>query len=408
MIGDAQDSVVDVAFVGGGMVGMTAAIGLARHGLEVAVIDSTAPAATTAPKFDGRCSAIAHASCRMLEAPDIWPLLAAEAQPIREIRVSDGDSRLFLHFASHEIGDGPLGEMVENRHFRLALEERRRGLDTLALHAPCRVASVARSAESALLTLADGRRIRAALLVGADGRNSFMRRDAGIRTPRWRYDQVGIVATVAHERDHLGIAHERFLPPGPFAILPLTGCRSSLVWTARADTEEAIMALSKAAFETEVRRRMGDFLGAIEVVGPRWSYPLGLHIAERFIAPRLALIGDAAHGIHPIAGQGLNLGLRDVAAFIEVIVEAARRGEDLGSPFVLERYERWRRADSLVLAAVTDGLNRLFSNDFGPLRLARDLGLGAVNRLPPLKRFFISHARGTFGTLPRLLRGQSL
>ncbi len=404
----AQDLVVDVAFVGGGMVGMTAAIGLARHGLEVAVVDGAAPAATTAPAFDGRCSAIAYASCRMLEALDIWPLLAAEAQPIREIRVSDGDSRLFLHFASQEIGDAPLGQMVENRHFRLALEARRRALAGIALHAPARVARVARSAGSALLTLADGRRIRAALLVGADGRNSFMRRRAGIRTPRWRYDQVGIVATVAHERDHRGIAHERFLPPGPFAILPLTGCRSSLVWTARADTKPAIMALSKAAFEAEVGARMGDFLGAIEVVGPRWSYPLGLHVAERFIAPRLALVGDAAHGIHPIAGQGLNLGLRDVAAFVEIIVEAARRGEDIGSPFVLERYERWRRTDTLVLAAVTDGLNRLFSNDIAPLRLARDLGLGVVNRLPPLKRFFISHARGTFGTLPRLLRGQAL
>ncbi|MFQ5348687.1 MAG: UbiH/UbiF/VisC/COQ6 family ubiquinone biosynthesis hydroxylase [Rhodothalassiaceae bacterium] len=408
MTGSDKTSRVDVAIIGGGMVGMTAAIGLARHGLAVAVIDRAVPAATTAPAFDGRASAIAFASVEMLRALDIWPRLADDAQAIREIRVSDGESRLFLHFDFSEIGDKPLGHMVENRHLRIALEQRRRDCPSLALHAPRHVTDLVRTATGAMLTLDDGHRIAAALVVGADGRGSLVRRMAGIRTPRWRYDQVGIVATVAHECDHLGIAHERFLPAGPFAILPLTGCRSSLVWTARAETERAIMALPATAFEAEVRKRMGDFLGVVEVVGPRWSYPLGLHLAERFIDSRLALIGDAAHGIHPIAGQGLNLGLRDVAAFVEVIVEAVRRGEDIGSPFVLERYERWRRTDTLVLAAVTDGLNRLFSNDIAPLRLARDLGLAAVNRMPPLKRFFMQHARGTIGTLPRLLRGQAL
>jgi len=403
-----KDIRADVAILGGGMVGMTAACGLAMFGLEVAVIDAADPRSQTDAGFDGRCSAIALASVRLLDAIGLWPMLAPDAQPILEIRVSDGDSRLFLHFDHEAVGEEPLGQMAENRHLRQALFARAAALDGLHHIAPARVAEVVREGPLAEMHLADGRKVSAPLIVGADGRNSRMRQRAGIRTLRWRYDQTGIVATVAHELPHCGIAHERFLPDGPFAILPLTDNRSSLVWTAAADTEKAIMALSENGFSGEVRRRVGDFLGETRVVGPRWSYPLGLHMAERFIDRRLALIGDAAHGIHPIAGQGLNLGLRDVAALIEVIVEAARLGEDVGSRLVLERYQRWRRLDNLVLAAATDGLNRLFSNDIAPIRVARDLGLAAVNRLPPLKRGFIRHAQGDLGKLPRLLRGEPL
>jgi 2-octaprenyl-6-methoxyphenol hydroxylase len=224
----------------------------------------------------------------------------------------------------------------------------------------------------------------------------------------WRYPQTGIVCTVAHELGHQGVAHERFLPPGPFAILPLKHNRSSLVWTERADLAPALLALDEAAFAAEMGRRFGDFLGATRVVGARWSYPLSLLHAERYVAPRLALVGDAAHCMHPIAGQGLNLGLRDVAALAEVLTDARRLGLDIGAASVLERYQRWRRFDSVALLAVTDSLNRLFSNDLAPLRLARDLGLAAVDRLPPLKRLFMRHAMGTVGKLPRLLEGEAL
>lgn len=403
-----KDLKVDVAIVGGGITGLATAIGLAQHGLDVAVIDRSPPETVTAPEFDGRAFAIAHASVKLLQGLDIWPPLAETAQPIEEIRISDGPSRLFLHFDHRDIGPDPLGQMVESRHLRQALYFRAGQLDNLHLIAPTKVVDTTRSPHSAQVRLDTGQQITASLLVGADGRNSHMRQSAGIRTTRWRYDQVGIVATIAHSVPHCGIAHERFLPEGPFAILPLTENRCSLVWTARADTHDAIMGLHPRPFEAEVRRRVGDFLGDVTVIGPRWSHPLGLHMAERYIDERLVLVGDAAHGIHPIAGQGLNMGMRDIAAFLEVIIEAARRGEDIGHGLVLERYQRWRRSDNVTLAVVTDSLNRLFSNDIAPVRLARDLGLAAVHRLPPLKRFFMSHARGTVGHLPRLLQGRSL
>jgi 2-octaprenyl-6-methoxyphenol hydroxylase len=283
----------------------------------------------------------------------------------------------------------------------------------LTLLAPVRIAALECGAAAVTAELSDGRRLRARLAVGAEGKASPLREMAGIRVTRWDYRQVGIVCTVAHEAPHQGVAHEHFLPAGPFALLPMTpgpegGHRSSLVWTERRALAPAMMALSDADFAAELQRRFGDSLGRLRQAGGRWSYPLGLMLAEACVAARLALVGDAAHVIHPIAGQGLNLGLRDVAALAETLVDARRLGLDLGSAEVLARYQGWRRLDGALFAVATDGLNRLFSNDLGPLRLIRDLGLAAVDRAPPLKRLFMRHAMGLVGDLPRLVRGEAL
>jgi 2-octaprenyl-6-methoxyphenol hydroxylase len=412
--GDAtQDSqgpeiTADVAVVGAGMVGLVFGCAIARAGLRVVLIDREAPDTVVAERFDGRASAIAHSSQRMLDAVGLWHSMAPRAQPILEIRVSDGAAPLFLHFDHVDLGDAPLGYMVENRDIRAALHAARGRLAGLTLIAPGSVIDVECGASHARLTLKDGRAVRAQLVVAADGVRSPTRAAAGIRTIGWRYQQMGIVCTVAHAEPHRGIAHERFLPAGPFAILPLTGNRSSLVWTERSDLAPAMIDLDDAAFLAEVQIRFGDFLGDISITGPRWSYPLSLQHALIYVGDRLALIGDAAHGLHPIAGQGLNMGLRDAAALAERLVDARRLGRDLGEARVLESYQRWRRFDNTVLLAVTDSLNRLFSNAIPPVRLARDLGLAAVNRSRPLKRFFMGHARGTTGTLPRLLRGEPL
>lgn len=397
----------DVVIVGGGMAGLSLACAFGGAGLDCVVVDREDPATAVDAAFDGRVSALAHATCQMFKGLGVWPHVS-ESQPILDIRVSDGDSLLFLHYDHRDLGDEPFGHMVENRATRLALLARVAELPTVRLLAPAGVTDVRRNAARSEVHLADGTVVSAPLCVGADGRNSPLRQSAGIKCAAWSYHQVGIVCTVHHELPHRGVAQERFLPAGPFAILPMTGDRSSLVWTERADLAPAMMALDEAAFTAEMASRFGDYLGALEVVGPRWSYPLALHLAERYTDRRLALVGDAAHGIHPIAGQGLNLGLRDVAALAEVIVDTARLGLDIGDAVPLERYQRWRRFDALLLAAVTDSLNRLFSNDIEPIRLARDLGLAAVNRMGPLKKVFMSHARGTVGQLPKLLQGQSL
>ncbi len=410
---DPETVTTEVLIVGGGMVGLSLACALAGAGVEVVVVDRESPGKLIDAGFDGRVSSIAHGSQRALAAIGVWDALAAHAQPILEIRVSDGDSPLFLHYDHRDLGEAPLGYIVENRHIRRALFAAAGRLPRLRLLAPAKVRALARGRSGVEAELDGGVRgravrVRARLAVAADGQRSALRREAGIPVTTWRYGQTGIVCTVAHERPHRGIAHERFLPAGPFAILPMCGDRSSLVWTERADLAPSIMALGEAEFGAEIERRFGDFLGRLEVAGRRWSYPLALVHAERYTAERLALVGDAAHAIHPIAGQGLNLGLRDVAALAEVVVDARRLGLDLGAPWALERYQRWRRFDTLVLMAVTDGLNRLFSNDIAPVRLARDLGLAAVDRLKPLKRLFMRHAMGTVGTLPRLVRGEPL
>lgn len=411
----------EVLIVGGGMVGLTLGVALAGAGVGAVVVDAADPATLQAAAFDGRSSAIGRGTQQLLGALGVWAEMAGEAEPILEIRVSDGKvgaaaSRLFLHYDHRELDQavqGPLGHIAENRAIRRALYARAAALEPLTLLAPARIDSLDRGAAAVEAVLADGRRIRARLAVGAEGRTSPLREAAGIRAARWNYPQCGIVCTVAHQRPHHGVAHEHFLPSGPFAMLPMTpaldgGHRSSLVWTERRALVPALMALSGPDFARELERRFGDGLGALREVGGRWSYPLSLMHAERYVDRRLALIGDAAHVIHPIAGQGLNLGLRDVAALAEVVVEARRLGRDPGAAEVLARYQRWRRFDNTLLMVVTDGLNRLFSNDIAPLRLVRDLGLAAVGAAPPLKRFFMRHAMGLVGDLPRLLRGEAL
>lgn len=396
----------DVIIVGGGLAGLTAAIGLAQEGFEVAVIDMAPKGDLTAVSYDGRSSALAYASCQLFEALGIWEYMEPFAQPILEIRVSDGPSLLHLHFDNETLGDGPLGHMVENRHTRLALFKRLEEMEGIHLLAPEKVATIERDNARATVTLESGTVIRAPLLLGIDGRGSIVRKHAGMALSKIEYQQHGIVCSVEHEFSHCGIAHERFLPSGPFAILPLTGNRSSLVWTEKSHLVETIMGLSERAFESEVRRRIGNFLGEVKVIGGRWAYPLSLQYTQNYVADRLALVGDAAHGIHPISGQGLNLGIKDVAVLIEVLTDARRVGLDIGSTAVLENYGRWRTTDNASVYAITDIFNRLFSNDIGPVKLVRDLGMAAINEVTPLKNFFMSHARGTVGELPKLLRGE--
>lgn len=402
----------ELLIVGGGMVGLSLAAALASAGVRVVLIDREDPARHVDDDFDGRSSAIAWGSRQALAGIGLWSLIEAEAQPILDIRVSDGQvgrraSGLFLHYDHHEVGV-PFGHIVENRVIRRALLALIGRLPDVTHLAPASLGRLERRATGVHAVLADGREIRAGLVVAADGRESTLRAEAGIRVARWTYPQTAIVATVEHEEPHCGVAHEHFLPSGPFAMLPMTGDRSSIVWTERSELAAAMLALDDNAFSAEIERRFGSSLGRIRVQGRRWAYPISCLLAERYVDRRLALVGDAAHAIHPIAGQGLNLGLRDLAALAETVVDSHRLGLDVGDAITLARYQRWRRFDALMLGTVTDGLNRLFSNDVGPVRLVRDLGLAAVDRLPPLKRLFMRHAMGLVGDLPRLVAGRPL
>jgi 2-octaprenyl-6-methoxyphenol hydroxylase len=397
----------DILVVGGGLNGLPLAIALASAGLEVVVLEKEAPVTTTSDVFDGRVSAIAYASRNLFKSIGVWDHVP-EAQPMLDIRITDGPSKLFLHYDHRQLGDEPFGHMVQNRHLRVALLKRANELENLTLLAPCGYSDITRDLSGVTATLTDGRNVKAQMVVAADGRFSNLRKMAGIGIVGWSYDQAGIVCTVEHELSHQGVAQERFLNPGPFAILPMTGNRSSLVWTEQTDTAAYIMQLDDEAFQAAMARRFGEYLGSLKVVGPRWSYPLALHQADDYISERMALIGDAAHGMHPIAGQGLNLGLRDVAALAEIIIDAARLGLDPGTANNLAKYQQWRRFDSVMLLAITDGLNRLFTADAEPVRMARDIGLAAVNNMPRLKGFFMEHARGTVGEMPRLLSGKPL
>ena len=399
---------VDVAIAGGGLVGLSLGVALARAGLDTVVMDGEDPARMRSAEFDGRVCSIAYGSKRVLDGIGVWDGMAKEAEPILEIRVSDSDAPLFLHYDHREVGTDPLGWIVENRVTRVALLDAVAGCAKLHHLAPVSVTEFSPQGERIEAGLADGRRISARLAIAADGRHSRLRQAAGIRTMDWSYAQTGIVCTVRHARSHRGIAHERFLPAGPFAILPMTAGRSSIVWTEKNSLAPELLALGDGEFHAELASRFGDFLGPLEVIGPRWSYPLALTHANRYSGERLALAGDAAHAIHPLAGQGFNLGVRDVAVLAELIVDRYRLGLDIGAPDLLARYQQRRRVDALALIAVTDGLNRLFSNNIAPLRLARDLGLAAVNRTPRLKRLFMRHAMGVVGDLPRLTRGEPL
>ncbi len=401
----------DVVIGGAGFAGLALAIAL-RQGLgdpfTVAVID---PTLAHAQSKDPRASAIAAAARRLFEAIEVWDAVAAKAQPILDMVVTDSklDDAVrptFLTFGG-EVEEGePFAHMVENRHLVdvLVAKAKEFGVDLRA----GAVTGFEKAGNAIEVALSDEEIISTRLLVGADGAHSLIREQAGIATHGWNYDQSAIVTTVGHEREHNGRAEEHFLPAGPFAILPLTGKRCSIVWTESAREAQRIIALPDVEFHSELEKRFGLQLGDLEVIGPRRAFPLGLFTARTFIGERLALIGDAAHIIHPIAGQGLNMGLRDVAALAEAIADAARLGLDPGGPDVLERYQRWRRFDTMAMGIATDGLNRLFSNHSDVLRLARDIGLGLVERMPALKRMFIREAAGFTGDVPKLLKGEAL
>jgi 2-octaprenyl-6-methoxyphenol hydroxylase len=399
---------IDVLIGGAGFAGLALAIAL-RQALGPSFSVVVADPALARDGGDARATAIVAAARHLFETIGVWEQVAA--QPILDMVVTD--SRLtdavrptFLTFAGEVTPGEPFAHMIENDPLLDALMAK--ATHEGVVLSPTAVAGFELTANRSDVRLADGGRFAARLLVGADGARSLIRERAGIASHGWRYDQAAIVTTVAHERDHHGRAEEHFLPAGPFAILPLSGRRSSIVWTEAAPEAARIVALPDDQFHDELERRFGLHLGEIEVVGPRRVHPLGLSVARAFIADRLALVGDAAHVIHPIAGQGLNMGLKDVAALAEVIVDAVRLGLDPGSLAVLERYQRWRRFDTMAMGIATDGLNRLFSNRSDALRLVRDVGLGLVDRLPALKQFFIREAAGLTGEVPKLLRGEAL
>jgi len=405
-----EASRVDVLIAGAGFVGLSLALAL-RQALGPTFSVVVADPGLAAPSTDERASAIAAAARRLLEAIGVWQRLADQAQPILDMVITDsrlGDAvrPAFLTFDGEIEPGEPFAHMVENRHLVAALVEEAR-VQGVRLR-PTSVAGFDVGRDRIAARLADGETLAARLLVAADGARSRLRELAGIATHGWSYGQSAIATTVAHERDHHGRAEEHFLPAGPFAILPLKDNRSSIVWTEERAEAERIVALPDAPFHAELERRFGLRLGEIRVVGPRRAHPLGLAVARSFMADRLALVGDAAHVIHPIAGQGLNLGLRDIAALAEAVVDAARIGLDFGGADVLDRYQRWRRFDTMAMGVATDGLNRLFSNRSDVLRLARDVGLGLVDRLPALKHLFIREAAGLVGDVPKLLRGEAL
>ncbi|MBG6117890.1 MULTISPECIES: FAD-dependent monooxygenase [unclassified Sphingobium] len=396
----------DVVILGGGLVGLTLGIALSGHGVRCAVIDPADPVDTTASGFDGRVSAISSTSFAMLSAIGVAPFLEGKGCPIDRIWVSDGLEPGALDFVP-DADDGVMGTMIPNRDLRIALAQAAADAVHLTRFQPDRAIHVDRNANGVTLTLASGAMIRGALLVAAEGRNSPTREAAGIRTTRWQYKHTAMVTAIDHEVPHANTAYEIFYVGGPFALLPmLPGTRSAIVWTVPTQQAPAMLKLSERAWLAEAQKRIGGFLGEIRLAGPRSSYPLGFHHAARITDTRLALVGDSAHAIHPIAGQGLNLGFRDVAALVEVLVEGKRLGLDPGDAQLLARYQRWRSLDSLSVSVAMDGLVRLFDVPGRLPALARRAGLAAVQRTSLLKGRFMAEARGQSGALPRLLTGE--
>jgi len=399
---------VDVCVVGAGPVGGTLACVVASAGISTILVDRAALLPMEHPAFDGRAYAIASGSRALLREAGLWEMLPDPPNPILDIRVTDGwvgrpASRLHLHFDHREAGDAPFGWMVEARSLRRALNARVRALPDLQVFAPAE-AFVDRTADGVLVRVAGGPSAACRLVIAAEGRSSPLREAAGIPVTRFDYPQTGIVCAISHELPHLGVALEHFLPSGPFAVLPMApsadaeagGAQnvSAVVWTERTRIAATMLGLDDTRFAREIRRRLGGHLGAVHTVGRRWNYPLSAMLAHRYVDARLALAGDAAHGIHPIAGQGLNLGFRDAIALAGLMIEAKQAGEDVGSPALLARYQRARRPDNLAMLAMTDGLDRLFSSNNPLLRLARDLGIAAVDQARPVKRVFMRQAMG--------------
>lgn len=400
----------DILISGGGLNGPVLALALAQAGFAVTIVDAAPRATRAARNFDGRAYALALASVRMLTRLGLWDALAPNAQPMTDIKAGDGRAGEgiapgYLHFDSREIEEGPMGQMIEDRHLRPVLLDALDACGRITHLSETRITAQAPDATGITATLSTGATLRATLLAGCDGKASDTAARAGITRQGRDYGQTALVCAIAHERPHNGTAWQMFMPQGPLAILPLPGNRSSIVWTETTDMAREIDALPDADYLAILRPRFGDFLGDIRLDGARFTYPLEISLATALTAPRVALVGDAGHRLHPIAGQGLNAGLRDIAALTQVLTEARQRGEDPGTDPVLDRYAAWRRFDTTTLAAATDGFNRLFSNDNPWLRGLRDLGMGVVSQSPALRRAFIREAAGISGDLPRLMRG---
>ncbi len=399
----------DILIVGGALNGPALALAASRAGFSVGVIDTVPLETYKDTAFDGRAYALALASQRLLKGIGIWNSIAEHACPMLEIKVTDGvagqgPAPWMMHFDHAEIEEGPMGFMVEDRHLRPAFVNALENDPNITVYAPETVVAQTADHQGASVTLASGKTLAASLIVGCDGRKSGTATRAGIKRTGWSYGQTAIVCAVAHEKPNGGIAHQFFMPHGPLAILPLNGNRSSIVWSETEARAKECMAMDDDAFLAALKPAFGSFLGDIKLEGKRFSYPLTLTLANSFIADRVALVGDAAHGMHPIAGQGLNAGLRDIAALADVLKEAHQTGQDIGSPQVLARYQQWRRFDTATLALATDTFNKLFSNDNPLLRSVRDLGMGMVNAVPGLRRNFVREAAGLTGDLPSLMR----
>jgi 2-octaprenyl-6-methoxyphenol hydroxylase len=398
---------VDVLINGAGPVGALTAVLMAQAGIKVLVVEAGQPAVLTRPASDGRAIALALSAKRCLEVGGFWQHLDPYAQAILDIKVTDGSQPLSLSYDHRDLGSEPFGWIVENEQIKSAALQR-----LIELNIPLLTSTTLdhwdRDACGMTVHLSDGKQIKTSLIVGAEGRKSPTRSAAGIGLTGWDYGQTAIVCAINHEKPHHGVAHEHFLPSGPFAILPMTGQRSGIVWTEKNELVAAIMAQSDAYFLSELSEKIGNILGPISLASPRFAYPLSLQMAQRFISQRLCLVGDAAHGMHPIAGQGMNMGIRDAAALAQTVVESGRLGMDVGTSIVLDHYERWRRFDTTLMMGMTDGLNRLFSNQNSLLATVRDLGLWSVDQCGPVKKAFSRHAMGVVGDLPRPLMGLAL